>query len=239
MGKKTQMMKEEKRSKKRIITIAICIVFVLFVIWVIILNVGTTYNYKLEKINGVDVYIMDNKRYVLSEEKTNLVKIDVKDKGIIIAELYPNKAPITVANFQKLVSEKFYDGLTFHRVISKFMIQTGDPTATGTGGSEETIKGEFKANGVENSITHVRGVLSMARADSQVDPVIGYNSGSSQFFIVQSDSEYLDGNYAGFGFVLHGMDIVDQISKVKTDENDKPLEDVIINNIRFVKEYEE
>ena len=135
------------------------------------------------------------------------------DKKFVIT-LYANDAPITCENFEKLVKEKFYDGLTFHRIIDGFMIQGGDPEGTGRGGSDETIKGEFSENGVKNDISHERGVISMARSS---DP----DSASSQFFIVQSDSTYLDGQYAAFGHVTEGMDIVDQICKAAkpTDNN--------------------
>ena len=135
---------------------------------------------------------------------TYYVEINVENYGAITAELYADKAPITVANFLKLVDEKFYDGLTFHRIIEGFMIQGGDPNGNGTGGSEEKIKGEFKANGVENDLSHVRGVLSMARSSA-------YNSASSQFFIMHADALYLDGQYAAFGKVLDGMEVVDAI----------------------------
>ena len=138
---------------------------------------------------------------------TNKVAIDINNYGVIEVELYENVAPITVANFAKLVNEGFYDGLTFHRIMDGFMIQGGDPEGTGFGGSSQTIKGEFKANGVENNISHVRGVISMARAT-------GYNTASSQFFIVHKDSKFLDGAYAGFGKVLEGMDVVDKICEV-------------------------
>ena len=132
------------------------------------------------------------------------VTIDVQDYGTISLELDADTAPISVTNFINLANEGFYDGLTFHRIISGFMIQGGDPNGNGTGGSEKTIKGEFSANGVENDISHVRGVISMARAN---DP----NSGSSQFFIVHEDSTFLDGQYAAFGHVTDGMDVVDAI----------------------------
>ena len=128
-----------------------------------------------------------------SEEKNPVVAIEIEDYGTI-----------TVENFLKLVNDGFYDGLTFHRIISGFMIQGGDPLGNGTGGSEETIKGEFAANGVENPISHKRGVISMARA---MDP----DSASSQFFIMHADADYLDGNYAAFGQVLEGIEIVDKI----------------------------
>ena len=132
------------------------------------------------------------------------VTIDVQDYGTISLELDADTAPISVTNFINLANEGFYDGLTFHRIISGFMIQGGDPNGNGTGGSEKTIKGEFSANGVENDISHVRGVISMARAN---DP----DSGSSQFFIVHEDSTFLEGQYAAFGHVTDGMDVVDAI----------------------------
>ena len=132
------------------------------------------------------------------------VTIDVQDYGTISLELDADTAPISVTNFINLANEGFYDGLTFHRIISGFMIQGGDPNGNGTGGSEKTIKGEFSANGVENDISHVRGVISMARAN---DP----DRGSSQFFIVHEDSTFLDGQYAAFGHVTDGMDVVDAI----------------------------
>lgn len=131
-------------------------------------------------------------------------EIQIKDYGTIKLELDADTAPITVENFAKLVNEQFYDGLTFHRIISGFMIQGGDPDGNGMGGSDETIKGEFSANGVENNISHKRGVISMARSN---DP----DSASSQFFIVQKDSNNLDGQYAAFGKVTEGIEIVDKI----------------------------
>ena len=141
------------------------------------------------------------------------VEIDVADYGTIALELDGDTAPITVENFLKLAKSGFYDGLTFHRIIDGFMIQGGDPQGNGMGGSDETIKGEFSANGVENDISHVRGVISMARNGYDMD------SASSQFFIVQSDSTFLDGQYAAFGHVTDGMEIVDAICK------DIPVED--------------
>lgn len=145
-----------------------------------------------------------------SEEDTELltglhhVTIDVKDYGTISLELDADTAPISVTNFINLAKDGFYDGLTFHRIISGFMIQGGDPKGNGTGGSDQTIKGEFSENGVENDISHVRGTIFMARAN---DP----DSASSQFFIVHEDSTFLDGQYAAFGHVTDGMDVVDAI----------------------------
>ena len=135
---------------------------------------------------------------------THHAQIVVKDYGTISLELYADIAPITVSNFAKLVNEGFYDGLTFHRIIEGFMIQGGDPLGNGTGGSDENIKGEFAMNGVQNSISHVRGTISMARSTS-------YNSASSQFFIMQEDTPSLDGLYAAFGKVTDGIEIVDKI----------------------------
>lgn len=172
--------------------------------------------------------------YEKSDEKTNYVLITVKNYGTILIELYPDVAPITVANFQKLVSEKFYDGLTFHRVYKGFMIQGGDPNGNGTGGSDETIKGEFSANGVDNPLSHTRGVISMARSNA-------YDSASSQFFICHEDSVFLDGNYAAFGKVIDGMDTVDKIAECKVTSNGfstevtTPVEKVVIESIIFVK----
>ncbi len=144
---------------------------------------------------------------------TVMAEITVKDKGVIKLELDADTAPITVENFVNLVKDGFYDGLTFHRVVNNFMIQGGDPKGDGTGGSDKTIKGEFSANGVKNNISHERGVISMARNSISMD------SASSQFFIVQADSKHLDGQYAAFGHVTEGMDIVDDIAK------NTPIED--------------
>lgn len=132
------------------------------------------------------------------------VEIEVQNYGTIYCELDADAAPITVQNFLDLAQAGFYDGLTFHRVVDGFVIQGGDPLGDGTGGSEQTIEGEFSANGHENSISHKRGVLSMARA-------MDYNSASSQFFIMHQDATYLDGQYAAFGYVTDGMDVVDAI----------------------------
>lgn len=145
---------------------------------------------------------------------THHAEINIKDYGVIKVELNGDVAPITVANFINLANSHFYDGLTFHRIIDGFMMQGGDPLGNGTGGSENTIKGEFSQNGVENNLSHTRGAISMARSTDM-------DSASSQFFIVQSDSTYLDGQYACFGYVTDGMDIVDKICKnaVTTDSN--------------------
>ena len=157
----------------------------------------------------------EQKKTEASEELlsgTHHAEIQVKDYGTITVELDADTAPITVTNFVNLAKDGFYDNLTFHRIMDGFMIQGGDPNGDGTGGADQTIKGEFSGNGVENEISHTRGTISMARAQ---DP----DSASSQFFIVQEDSDYLDGNYAAFGHVTSGMEIVDQICK------DAPVED--------------
>lgn len=162
------------------------------------------------------------------------VTITMEDGGEIVLELYPDKAPNTVNNFISLASSGFYDGLTFHRVISGFMIQGGDPNGTGTGGPGYTIKGEFSLNGFKsNDIKHARGVISMARA-------MAPNSAGSQFFIMHANASYLDGQYAAFGRVIRGMDVVDAIAAVPTDFNDKPKKPQVIKSMKvetFGKEY--
>ncbi len=145
-----------------------------------------------------------------------VVTIAMADGGVIKLELYPRIAPNTVANFVTLAQSGFYDGLTFHRVIPGFMIQGGDPTGTGTGGPGYSIKGEFADNGFENPLSHDRGVLSMARAND-------FDSAGSQFFIMHQKAKHLDGQYAAFGVVTSGMDVVDRIATTPTDASDRPL----------------
>ena len=156
-----------------------------------------------------------------------MVRIEMENGGIIELELYPEVAPVTVANFEKLVSEGFYDGIIFHRVISGFMIQGGDPLGMGYGGSDEKIKGEFMANGVRNTLSHTRGVISMARSQD-------FNSASSQFFICHADATFLDGQYAAFGHVVEGMETVDAIAETATDRMDRPFEEQKIKTIRII-----
>ncbi len=157
-----------------------------------------------------------------------MIKIKVKDFGEIKLELYEEKAPNTVENFEKLVESKFYNGLIFHRVISGFMIQGGCPDGTGMGGPGYTIKGEFSKNGFSsNDIKHTAGVISMARS---MNP----NSAGSQFFIMHKDAPHLDGSYAAFGKVIEGMDVVNAIANVKTNMTDKPLDDVVIESIEII-----
>ena len=170
-----------------------------------------------------------------SEEITNYVVIEVDKFGYIVVELYPDVAPETVENFQSLVDEGFYDGLIFHRVIKGFMIQGGDPDGNGTGGSDENIKGEFSDNGFENNLSHKRGVVSMAR-QGHSNPTLDaqfHNSASSQFFICQKAYDYGNGDYAAFGFAAYGMDVVDKIARVRTNANDKPYVNVVMESVEF------
>ena len=155
--------------------------------------------------------------------------IEMENGDVMRGELYPEIAPITVENFEKLAGEHFYDGLTFHRVIPGFMIQGGCPRGNGTGGPGYQIKGEFAANGVANDLKHTRGVLSMARA---MDP----DSAGSQFFVMVADAPHLDGQYAAFGKVTEGMDAADNIVSVKTDWHDCPREKHVIKTITIVEE---
>lgn len=146
------------------------------------------------------------------------VEIEIEDYGTIKLELDRKAAPITVENFLKLVEEDFYDGLTFHRIVSGFMIQGGDPEGTGMGGPDYSIKGEFSQNGFQNPLKHSAGVLSMARSMMP-------DSAGSQFFIMHKDSPHLDGAYAAFGKITEGMEVVNRIAETATDENDRPLDD--------------
>ena len=167
------------------------------------------------------------KGYTPDNETDPIATITLQNGKKIIAELYPDKAPNTVANFVELANKGFYDGLTFHRVISGFMIQGGDPDGVGTGGPGYSIRGEFASNGFEqNDIKHVRGVLSMARAQA-------FDSAGSQFFIMHADANYLDGAYAAFGRVLDGMEAVDAIAATQTNpQNNRPLTPQVIKSIR-------
>lgn len=157
------------------------------------------------------------------------IRIVMENGKEMIAELYPETAPKTVENFLSLIKEKFFDGIIFHRVIKGFMIQGGDPSGTGIGGSEKTIPGEFASNGFKNDLKHTRGVLSMART---MNP----DSASSQFFIMHEDAPHLDGQYAAFGKVIQGIEVVDEIANVKTNFRDKPLQPQRIRTIEVLKE---
>ena len=176
---------------------------------------------------------------VTTKEKVN-VQILLEDGRTMDLELYPKIAPITVQNFVDLATSGFYDGLTFHRVVSGFVVQGGDPNGDGTGGSGTKIKGEFSENGVENTLSHTKGVISMARqssltgAEGEVDTLM--DSATSQFFIVLSNNAKtsLDGKYASFGKMTKGFDVLEQLGAVSVDSNDKPIEEIVINSIRVV-----
>ena len=223
---KQKKLEQEKRQTRFLIIITLALVAL--VVGIIVISVAIA--------NRVIYDLADEKSYTVSETATNYVKLNVsytdddgkKHNGDIIVKLAPETAPITVANFQKLVGEGFYDGLTFHRVIENFMIQGGDPEGTGLGGSDTKIKGEFSENGVNNPIKHERGVISMARGSYSMD------SASSQFFIVHKTYPSLDGKYAAFGHVVFGMTSVDGIATIATDSNDKPLNNAIIESAVFV-----
>ena len=173
--------------------------------------------------------VQENIPYKVTDEVTDLVMIDVEGYGKIVVELYPDTAPITVENFKRLVSEKFYDGLIFHRVIYGFMIQGGGYDAGFNEKDCPSIKGEFSSNGVQNDLKHTRGVISMARTYVA-------DSASSQFFIMHKDSSHLDGQYAAFGKTVFGIEVVDAIAELRTDSNDMPTTNVVINSVRFVVE---
>jgi peptidyl-prolyl cis-trans isomerase B (cyclophilin B) len=158
-----------------------------------------------------------------------MVLIEMENGKKIKLELYPDKAPLTVENFEKLVNDGFYNGLGFHRIIPGFMIQGGCPEGTGMGGPGWTIKGEFESNGVNNDIKHTKGVISMARSMMP-------DSAGSQFFIMHQDAPHLDGQYAAFGKVIEGIEVVDEIASVKTDFSDKPKKPQIIKTITITEE---
>jgi len=204
-------------KKKIIIAILIIVVIIIAGVAIYIATNKNNATVTTSKENGsknnqeIKEENMEKKEYLSGKYN---VEIEVKDLGVISLELDADIAPITVTNFVKLVKEGFYNGLTFHRIIDGFMIQGGDPLGTGMGGSSEKIKGEFIANGVANSISHVRGVISMARAG------YSYDSASSQFFIVHEDSLFLDGQYASFGKVTSGMEIIDKIAEnIKVEDS--------------------
>ena len=161
----------------------------------------------------------------IDEKDLPVVTIKVKDFGTMKGVLYPNKAPNTVNNFIELANSGFYNNLTFHRVIKDFMIQGGDPDGTGMGGPGYSIKGEFTSNGFDNDLKHTEGVLSMARSQSK-------DSGGSQFFVMTADAPHLDGDYAAFGKITEGLDVLHNIESVKTDKNDKPITEVKIESIK-------
>ena len=168
--------------------------------------------------------------------------IEMENGGKMTLELYPEKAPITVANFVKLAKSGFYNGIIFHRVIAGFMIQGGDPDGRGTGGPGYRIKGEFTNNKHQNDLSHKRGVISMARQGNPYFPAMAYNTAGSQFFIMHADSPFLDKDYAGFGMVLEGLDVVDKIAATATDASDRPIAEQKMATVRvetFGVEYPE
>ena len=213
---------KRKRSNDRKMRYFAAIAAVLCSIW-LLAGCGSGGTGQSTQESGSKEETAETKTQAVNEENTadtvdtsamDHVQINVKDYGTITLALDAEAAPATVENFEKLVKEGFYDGLTFHRIMDGFMIQGGDPLGNGTGGSDETIVGEFAANGYDNPISHVKGVISMARAQ---DP----DSASSQFFITVADSAFLDGQYAAFGYVTEGMEVVEQIAKdaEPTDNN--------------------
>lgn len=233
----------------RKIVIMLCVIILILVIGFFIIKKLNSNTEKNENnFNGIETTMNENMQHNESKDvvekndkeegndnmyrtgKHN-VNIEIKNYGTIELELDADVAPITVANFAKLVNEGFYDGLTFHRIIDGFMIQGGDPKGNGTGGSNENIKGEFLVNGVKNTISHVRGTISMARASA-------YNSASSQFFIVHKDSKFLDGQYAGFGKVTKGIEVVDKICEdIQVEDNNGtvlPENQPIIEKIKMI-----
>ena len=194
----------------------------------------------LVKYNTVHYDLLDNTKYTVTNEVTDLVKMTIayradngeKYVGDLLIRLDPQNAPITTDNFQTLVRDGFYNGLTFHRLVEGLLIQGGDPEGTGIGGSGHTITGEFALNDIENNLKHVRGTISMARSDA-------FNSASSQFFIVQKDWPSWDGAYAAFGTVLYGMETVDGMSSIKADDFGNPYNEAYIEAAVFVKEVQQ
>ncbi|HCU56034.1 MAG TPA: peptidylprolyl isomerase [Clostridiales bacterium] len=171
---------------------------------------------------------MNADNYIKTDAVTDLIKIEMESGSSMVVQLDAKNAPITVKNFQSLVKDGFYNGLIFHRVIAGFMVQGGDPTGTGMSGSKQTIKGEFRMNGVPNTLSHRRGVISMARTNYP-------DSASSQFFICHDDATFLDGQYAAFGCVVEGIETVDEIAAARTDAMDKPLSPQRMKAVYFVQ----
>lgn len=229
-----KIAKPQKSDKKKAVIIITAVALLLAAV-IVVFAVTSNKNDGNQPATNDSVTVGENSTVATigtDEAKgTHHAEIDIRDYGVIKVELNGDVAPITVANFINLANNKFYDGLTFHRIIDGFMMQGGDPLGNGTGGSDNTIKGEFSQNGVENNLSHTRGAISMARSTDM-------DSASSQFFIVQSDSTFLDGQYACFGYVTDGMDIVDEICKsaVTTDSNGSvdTENQPVINSIRII-----
>lgn len=226
LAKNNKQTETKQKQNKGLITAVSCIVIIVLALVIFFVMKGNN-----DKGSGAPDDAETEAQ--ISEVSGPVATITVKDYGDIIVQLDETAAPLTVENFVSLAKDGFYDGLTFHRIINGFMIQGGDPLGNGTGGSDETIKGEFSSNGVDNPISHKRGVISMARSQEP-------DSASSQFFIVQADSTYLDGEYAGFGYVTSGMDIVDQICEdVPVQDNNgtvNPEDQPIIESIVITEE---
>lgn len=246
---------ETKGIRKRYVAIIICILIIVAVgVGLVIWN----NNKKEETTDKSDKQtVQDNKENRLNdvnkenedmnnneEIKNPIVTMKVKDYGIVKIELYPEIAPNTVKNFISLINEKYYDGLTFHRIVDGFMIQGGDKAGTGYGETDFTIPGEFSVNNFANNLTHAKGVISMARRDYNIEGLRekGYDSAATQFFIMLEDNPGLDGLYAPFGRVIDGIDLIERIGKVETGSNDRPKETVIIESMTvntFGKDYGE
>ncbi len=218
---------------KSIIAVLLTVVICLFT------ACGTSDANNSENSNGDDT-MTDLSKY--AETGHSIAVIEMQDGGKIIVELYDDIAPNTVKNFISLANKGFYDGLIFHRVIQGFMIQGGDPKGDGTGGPGYCIPGEFSNNGFNNTISHTRGTISMGRRGDRYTDYLFYDTAGCQFFICDADSTSLDGNYASFGRVLEGMDVVDRIAATAKNSSDKPLEDQIMKSVyveTFGKTYEE
>ena len=221
MGTKKKIEPKKAASKHNTLIYAVIAVCVVAIAAVVIILTRS----KPAEDNKAAFAALETVEYSVKNEEDPVAVITMDSGSTIIVELYPDVAPNTVANFIELANDGFYDGLIFHRVISGFMIQGGDPNGNGTGGPGYTINGEFTANGFENLLSHDRGVISMARSTA-------YNSAGSQFFIMHADYPSLDGQYAAFGKVVYGMDTVDAIASVKTDANNKPKTEQKIKTIR-------
>lgn len=220
--------------KKALTAVALCLVICLFA------ACGTSEQNNNKNSNGDVTMMTDLSKY----ESTGhpIAVIEMNDGGKILVELYDDIAPNTVKNFISLANKGFYDGLIFHRVIQGFMIQGGDPKGNGTGGPGYCIPGEFTNNDFNNTISHTRGTISMGRRGSQFSDYLYYNTAGCQFFICDADSTFLDGNYASFGRVVEGMDVVDRIAATQTNSSDKPLQDQMMKKVyveTFGKTYEE
>ena len=226
---------EAKRKQLNILVTVSGVVLILTLLIIMIVFASGNKSGSAPKMEDLDFSAVNLSDVQPATGETNYVKMTIRERGDVIIRLFPNVAPITVANFKELVGSGFYNGLTFHRIMDNFMAQGGDPKGDGTGGSSKTIKGEFSANGVENNLSHVKGVVSMARGGRDM------NSASSQFFITFSDryKTSLDGSYAAFGYVCAGQDVVDALQTVERTLNSSgemasPVEPVIIDSMSFV-----